>query len=132
MQNQRKEALNEKDPVRRAKILQLIEEKGKTLEEKYRKKQELSNKFNFDPSKRVNDLINSIKNALKTSNSDNGNANNNISNDGDNDNSENNHNSQKNEGDICKNFFQNNQPLIIFGVIATLLILYFYTHQEEE
>src|SRR5688572_24740409 len=52
IQKQRQEALDEKDPVRRAKILQLIEDNGKLLEGKYRKKQELSKKFNFDPSKK--------------------------------------------------------------------------------
>ncbi|CAG8504835.1 5619_t:CDS:1, partial [Racocetra fulgida] len=60
----RKEALNEKDPIRRGKIMELIEEQGKNLEAKYRKKQELSNKFNFDPGQKVNKLIDAIKKAL--------------------------------------------------------------------
>src|SRR4051812_22535403 len=64
MITRRQEAMNEEDPVRRAKILQLIEEDGKVLKEKYQKKQELSNKFNFDPSKKVNDLIEKMKKAI--------------------------------------------------------------------
>ncbi|CAG8572178.1 896_t:CDS:2, partial [Ambispora gerdemannii] len=64
IQKLKKEALDEKDPVRRAKIMELIEEQGKNLEAKYRKKQELSNKFNFDPGRKVNNLINAIKKAL--------------------------------------------------------------------
>ncbi|CAG8447675.1 9241_t:CDS:2 [Cetraspora pellucida] len=60
----RKEALNEEDPIRRGKIMELIEEQGKNLESKYRKKQELSNKFNFDPGQKVNKLIDAIKKAL--------------------------------------------------------------------
>ena len=133
IQNQRKEALNEKDPVRRAKILQVIEEKGKSLEEKYRKKQELSNKFNFDPSKKIGDLINSIKNALENSGSSSSSNKTNGNNNSDDQNSSNNNipnnsNSSENQN---PDWFPQNQPLIIFGVIA-LLILYFYYSQEEE
>jgi hypothetical protein len=53
--------------------MEQIEEQGKVLEGKYRKKQELSNKFNFDPGKKVDKLIDAIKKALnKKDKSDNG------------------------------------------------------------
>jgi hypothetical protein len=56
--------LDEKDPIRRAKILQEIEDNGKILEGKYRKKQELSSRFNFDPSRKVKSMLDAIKKAL--------------------------------------------------------------------
>jgi hypothetical protein len=56
--------LNEEDPVRRAKIMELIEGESKNLEGKMKKKQELSKKFNFDPGKKVKNLMDAIKKAL--------------------------------------------------------------------
>jgi len=65
-ENKRK-AMNEKDPTQKALLLQLIEDDGKKLKANMKKRQELSNKFNFDPNKRIDDLIESIKQAIKNS-----------------------------------------------------------------
>ncbi|CAI2168090.1 10239_t:CDS:2, partial [Funneliformis geosporum] len=40
-------------------------EDGLLLQQKYKKKQELANKFNFDPKKKVDNLIESMKKAIK-------------------------------------------------------------------
>src|SRR5437763_8008885 len=62
--------MNEKDPAQKAFLLQLIEDDGKKLKANMKKQQELSNKFNFDPNKRIDDLINSIKEAIENSGGD--------------------------------------------------------------
>lgn len=148
IQKQRKEALDEKDPVRRGRILQLIEENGKILEGKYKKKQELANKFNFDPKKKINDLIESIKKAVERKNRKgsggsggrNSRTDTNLSDSddeifhsGDNsdsdDNTSNNGGSGKNNKNT--NFFQNNQQLILIAGLAVLVIFYLYSQSSK-
>ncbi|CAJ0831419.1 15995_t:CDS:2, partial [Entrophospora sp. SA101] len=51
--------------AQKALLLQLIEDDGKKLKANVKKQQELSNKFNFDPNKRIDDLIESIKQAIE-------------------------------------------------------------------
>ncbi|CAG8754123.1 11460_t:CDS:2 [Gigaspora margarita] len=63
-ENKRK-AMNEKDPAQKALLLQMIDEDGKKLKANLKKQQELSKKFNFDPNKRIDDLIKAIKDAIE-------------------------------------------------------------------
>ena len=150
IRRQRKEVLDEKDPVRRARILQLIEENGKALEGKYRKKQELSNKFNFNPSKKINDLIESIKRSIERKNKRNSGGNggrnsrtnkNANSSDGesfdsdgdsnsDNDIDTNNGNNGS-KNDKNTNFLQKNQQLIIVAGLALLVIFYLISEKDN-
>jgi len=67
MEENKKKAMNEKDPAQKALLLQLIEDDGKRLKTNMKRQQELSNKFNFDPNKKIDDLIESIKQAIKNS-----------------------------------------------------------------
>ncbi|CAI2186048.1 16282_t:CDS:2, partial [Funneliformis geosporum] len=65
MEENKKKAMSETDPVKKAVLIQSIEEDGLLLQQKYKKKQELANKFNFDPKKKVDNLIESMKKAIK-------------------------------------------------------------------
>lgn len=145
IQKQRKEAMEEKDPIRRGKILQVIEENGKKLEEKYRKKQELSNKFNFDPGKKVGNLIDAIKRAIdkkdkngsRSSGSSRGNKNPDNSDSEDSSGNESSDSDDKNTNNKPRknklqplNFFQTNQTLILISGVALLIFFYLYSSQE--
>jgi hypothetical protein len=134
--------------VRRARILQLIEENGKVLEGKYRKKQELSKKFNFNPSKKINDLIESIKKAIERNNkkgsggSSGGGRSGRNKNTSDTDNSdseddyssddENNTGNGGDKNDKDSNPFKNNHQLIIITGIALLVIFYLLNQKQEK
>ncbi|CAG8805253.1 46272_t:CDS:2 [Gigaspora margarita] len=65
MEENKRKAMSETDPTKKAALIQAIEEDGLLLQQRYKKKQELSNKFNFDPKKKVDDLIESMKKAIK-------------------------------------------------------------------
>lgn len=145
IQKQRKEVLDEKDPIRRAKILQLIEDNGKILEEKYRKKQQFANKFNFDPKKKINDLIESIKKAVERKNKKdlggsgkensrrtNKNTNPHDSDDESDEDSNSDDEAGNDRGNKNTNFSQNNQQLLIFAGIALLVIFYFYSQNQKK
>lgn len=144
IQKQRKEALDEKDPVRRARILQLIEENGKVLEGKYRKKQELSKKFNFNPNKKINDLIESIKKAIERNqrsrepgskkDKKDKSSNNNLDSSSDSDSSDGDDNDRVEPGskkEEQSNFLQSNPQLILLTGIALLVLFYLYSNQSK-
>ncbi|CAI2185607.1 5224_t:CDS:2 [Funneliformis geosporum] len=67
MEENKRKAMNEKDPLKKQKILEEIESDGKLLQQKYQEHQEHSNKFRFDPSKHVSDIIDRIKKAIEKS-----------------------------------------------------------------
>jgi hypothetical protein len=70
-QNKRKAMDQNISPSEKITLLQAIEEDGKILKKNYEKQKELSNKFNFDPSKKVNDLIEKMKKAVERKNKSN-------------------------------------------------------------
>lgn len=149
----RKEALDEKDPIRRAKIIEQIEDQGKVLQGKYQKKQELSNKFNFDPGKKVKNLIDAIKRALdkkdkkgsgnggisrtprnpnNSDSEDNSNDDENFNESDTDDDDDRSSNTTKKKRKVRKNFFQDNKQLIIIAGLALLVIIYLYSQNGEE
>ena len=140
-ENERK-AQSEKDPTQKALLLQMIEDDGKKLKKNLEKQKELSKKFNFDPGKRVDDLIKSMKEAIEGNRANNSGSNFSRRNKKDEEDDDQNNNGGNNSNNSTTNpnssenkgsdWFQNNQSLIIFGAIAILLFFYFYTHQEEE
>ena len=65
MAENKRKAMNEKDPSKKAALLLLIEEDGKLLQQKYREHQEHSNKFRFEPGKYVGDLVEAMKRAIE-------------------------------------------------------------------
>src|SRR6185369_14463768 len=105
MEENKRKAMNEKDPAQKALLLQLIEDDGKKLKANMKKQQELSNKFNFDPNKRIDDLIESIKEAIENSGGDGsggsgGSGRNRNKNDNDDDNDNNGGGGSSNTGDV--------------------------------
>ncbi|CAJ0851750.1 817_t:CDS:10 [Entrophospora sp. SA101] len=110
---------------------------GKKLKANVKKQQELSNKFNFDPNKRIDDLIESIKQAIENNRGSGSggsgsgrNRNKKNDNDGDDedDNGSNNTGGDGSDPDSRKNDkkenpLQGNQRLIIFGSVALGLLL---------
>src|SRR5437660_1780002 len=133
MEENKRKAMNEKDPAQKALLLQLIEDDGKKLKANIKKQQELSKKFNYDPSKRIDDLINSIKEAIKNSGGDGsgggGDTGNRNKNKNDNDDDNNNYpsgntgsgsNPTPNEPKDKNQNQPTQQQLLIFGSIACL------------
>src|SRR5437764_8739158 len=59
--------MNEKDPAQKALYLQMIEEDGELLKQKYEEIQNLENKFNFDPAARVKSMVEEMKRAIEKS-----------------------------------------------------------------
>lgn len=141
-ENKRK-AMNEKDPAQKALLLQMIEEDGKKLKANLKKQQELSKKFNFDPNKRIDDLIKAIKDAIAGNSGGSGGGsggsgrnrnrgNNDDENDDDNDNPDNlGGGSGSDSTGEKKETSQNQQQLIILGGIVLLVIFYFYSQKKE-
>src|SRR5256885_8021560 len=68
MKENQQKALRETDPIKKQALIAEIESDGKLLQQKYREHQEHSNKFRFDPSKHVSDMINGMKKAIERSN----------------------------------------------------------------
>ena len=145
MEENKKKAMNEKDPAQKALLLQLIEDDGKRLKTNMKRQQELSNKFNFDPNKKIDDLIESIKQAIKNSGNKNkpsgssGNNKNptdpNVSDDDEDPNNDNDPDNDDNKGNKNKDqtdWFKDNKNLIIFGGIACLVIFYLYSQKLEK
>ncbi|CAI2188449.1 1676_t:CDS:2 [Funneliformis geosporum] len=66
--NKRKAMSKDISPSEKVAILQIIEEDGQILKKNYEKQKEISNKFNFDPSKKANDLIEKMKRAIEKRN----------------------------------------------------------------
>ncbi|CAI2161596.1 13875_t:CDS:2 [Funneliformis geosporum] len=66
MKDNKQKATNEKDPTKKAVLLQLIEEDGKQLETNLKKQKEIpTSNLKFEPDKYVNDLVNSMKEAIE-------------------------------------------------------------------
>lgn len=66
MKENKRKAQAEKDPNKRAILLQLIEEDGKRLEENLRKQKAIpTSNLRFEPDKYVSDLINAMKEAIE-------------------------------------------------------------------
>ncbi|CAG8657837.1 9272_t:CDS:2, partial [Ambispora gerdemannii] len=124
-----RKAMKETDPSKKAALIQAIEEDGLLLQQKYQKKKELSDKFNFDPKRKVDDLIEAMKKAIERgekrkpdgsgggghkepniSDNDSSDSDNESSDDDDNGNSK-----KKREKDPKNDFFQDNKQLIIIS-----------------
>ncbi|CAI2192012.1 13375_t:CDS:2, partial [Funneliformis geosporum] len=68
MKENKRKAMSEKDPAKRAILLQMIEADGELLKQKYKERQTMENKFNFDPVKKVQDMVDAIRQAIERSN----------------------------------------------------------------
>ncbi|WNE40170.1 MAG: Xanthine phosphoribosyltransferase [Mycoplasmataceae bacterium] len=148
IQKQKKEALDEKDPIRRGKIMEAIEENSKVLEEKYRKKQELSKRFNFNPSKKVKRMLDTIKNVLdkkekKTNKHKEPKANknpddsNSESSDVEDSNNESDNESEDDEQSAVtiknkQSWWEKNKQLIFFGSLFLSVAIYIYFQEDEK
>jgi hypothetical protein len=146
-ENERK-AARETDPSKKAFLLQLIEDDGKKLKANLKKQQELSNKFNFDPNKKVDDLIEAMKKSIEKGGKDKGsgsgngggfgknrNPNNSDSesddDSSDNDSDDNNPRPDKKDKDQ-PNFFQSNQSLILMAGTTLLIFFLLYSPKKEK
>jgi hypothetical protein len=67
-ENKRKAMKSDISPSEKATLIQLIEEDGSLLQQKYEKKKGLSNRFNFDPTKKVRGIIDAMKKAIEKGN----------------------------------------------------------------
>jgi len=71
MQENKRKAMNEKDPTKRARFLQLIEENSKLLEENLRQQQAIpKSEINFDPAKHVSEMVEGMLRAIQGKNKD--------------------------------------------------------------
>ncbi|CAH1767622.1 12765_t:CDS:2, partial [Entrophospora sp. SA101] len=69
MQENKRKAMNEKDPTKRAKFLQLIDEDSKKLEENLRKQNAIpTSPIKFNASKYVSEMIEGMKKAIERNN----------------------------------------------------------------
>ncbi|RHZ36041.1 hypothetical protein [endosymbiont GvMRE of Glomus versiforme] len=148
MQENKRKAMNEKDPTKKQALIVAIEEDGKLLQQKYREHQAHSNKYKFNPSKYVSDMIEGMKKAIEGKNrGGSGNSGNNNESGGggnrknpnnpfDSDSDDNNKDPDKNNKKPPKNKRkkdddnQSNQQLIIFAVVA-LVVLFLLMNQSN-
>src|SRR5947209_5181099 len=136
MEENKRKAMSETDPIKKVALIQSIEEDGLLLQQKYKKKQELSNKFNFDPKKKVDDLIESMKKAIKKGKrkkpggSGEGNHENPNSSDTESSDSEDEYNTDDDNNNT--NFLQTNQQLVIIAGLALLVIFYLMNQKPEK
>jgi hypothetical protein len=65
MEEKKRKAMNEKDPKKRAALLLEIEEDGKQLEKLYKEHQQHSDKFKFNASSYVSNLVEKMKQAIE-------------------------------------------------------------------
>lgn len=146
-ENERK-AKNETDPAQKALLIQLIEEDGKKLKRNFEKQKELNSRFNIDPAKKVQDLIEKMKKVINKGGEGNGNNDedddnsgeeNNQPNNGDEEEDENTEPSGNNSRRTPKkkkqnqpNFFQNNQQLVMIATLAALVIFYLMNQKSEK
>ena len=147
MEENKRKAMKETDPMKKAALIAQIEEDGLLLQQKYQKKKEISDKFKWDPKKKVDDLIEAMKKAInKTrkkkdpSGSGGGSHRNPNPSDTDSSDSEDDYNSDNDNNntsggskkDKNSNFFQNNQQLLIILGLATLVIFYLLNQKQEK
>ncbi|MCE8163125.1 MAG: hypothetical protein I3274_02805 [Candidatus Moeniiplasma glomeromycotorum] len=143
MEENKRKAMNETDSIKKAALIAQIDEDGLLLQQKYQKKKELSNKFNFDPKKKVDDLIKAMKKAIERNNKKprgsgggggsgrNRNPNNSESESSDSDDEssdddDSNHHRKKDQPSL----FQNQQLILIAGV-AVLILFFLWPAQKE-
>jgi len=65
LRENKQKALNKDiNPAEKALLIQLIEDDGKILKTNLEKQKDIDKKFNFEPDKYVDDLINAMKNTV--------------------------------------------------------------------
>lgn len=147
MKENKQKAASEKDPAKKALLLQLIENDGEKLKENLEKQKAIPTaNLRFEPDKYVNDLIESMKNALKND-GDGGNGSSrgsgrggrnknrggNSDDDGDDNTNPNSGGSSHSEPPEKKETIkQNQQQLIIIAGIAFLIFLYFSQPSKKQ
>ena len=145
MKDNKQKATNEKDPTKKAILLQLIEEDGKQLETNLKKQKEIpTSNLKFEPDKYVNDLVNAMKEAIERKGSNPTSSNPRKSRnatDLDNSDSEddtpleeertvpNNNNQNDNQP---TSWWEENKELVILGSITSLIAFYFYYQEQSK
>lgn len=142
----KQKAENEKDPAKRALLLQLIEDDGKKLKEIIEKKAKLENRHNFDADKYVSRIIEAVKNAIENKHKERtGDGRNRnprtprTGNDSEDDNSDNVNSGYNNPNSPNKSNFStsssndnNQQQLLIFAAIALVIIFLLLNKKEKQ
>lgn len=142
--NKRKAMSKDISPSEKVAILQIIEEDGQILKKNYEKQKEISNKFNFDPSKKANDLIEKMKRAIEKRNRGNSSSGGNKGNQTDSDDSDSDDEITENRDENPKttplnqevndnqptNWWSENQELLLI-ISGLLLIAYLYYQNEK-
>ena len=147
MKENKRKAQSEKDPDKKALLLQMIEDDGKLLEDNLKKQKAIpASNLKFDPDKYVSDLIESMKEAIEkggrggSGGGSSGGRNRNKKEEDEEDEDDDGNgaggsgsgsDSGKKE-DKKENPLQNQQQLIIFGGIALLVIFYLYSQKEDK
>jgi hypothetical protein len=147
-ENKKKAADKNLDPAERALLMQLMEDDGKKLKSNLEKQKSIGKKFNFDPDKYVEDLLEKMKKAVEKSNKNKEDHNfsrphNNSdseSSDSDNDESSdeeenlgsNSTPSRKKDKAEPGKYFAENKQLIIIGGLVLLATLYLYFQKDDE
>jgi hypothetical protein len=145
MKENKQKATNEKDPAKKALLLQLIEDDGGKLKENLEKQKAIPTyNLRFEPDKYVNDLIESMKNGIsgndgrgsgsggsgrnrKTKNQNNGNDE-----DDNNTDPEDNSHPEPPEPEKNETNKKNQQQLILIASITLLIFLYFYSQPSKK
>lgn len=137
MKKNNQKAMTETDPDKKALLLQLIEEDGENLKENLKKQKAIpTTNLKFDPGKHVNDLIKALKEAISRSTKKPSKSNSDESNDdSDDDNPTGTPNNpfnpfQPSHNSTDKNWWQENQQLLIFAGIVLALTFYLYSQKE--
>jgi len=147
MRENKRKAQSEKDPAKRALLLQLIEDDGKLLEDNLKKQKAIpASNLNFDPDKYVSDLIEGMKEAIEKggrggSGGSGSSGRNRKKKEEDEEDEDEDGNGAGSSGsgsgsgrkeDKKENSLQNQQQLIIFGGITLLVIFYLYSQKEDK
>jgi len=142
--NKRKAMSKDISPSEKVAILQAIEEDGRILKKNYEKQKEISNKFNFDPNKKVNDLIEKMKRVIEKRNRSNSGSGGDKGNQTDSGDSDSDDEITENRGENSRttplnqevndnqptNWWQENQELLLI-TSGLLLIAYLYYQNEK-
>jgi len=147
MKENKRKAQSEKDPDKKALLLQMIEDDGKLLEDNLKKQKAIpASNLNFDPDKYVSDLIEGMKEAIEKggrggSGGGGGDGRNRNKKEEDEEDEDDDGNGAGSSGsgsgsgrkeDKKENPLQNQQQLIIFGGITLLVIFYLYSQKEDK
>ena len=129
MRENKREAQSEKDPAKKALLLQIIENDGEKLKENLEKQKEIpTSNLKFEPDKYVADLIESMKKSAGNKTDENNGSNN--PDDSDPDDNISTSKESNNRGE--PSWSQDNQHLIIISVVFLLMVFYLYTQSEQE